>query len=131
IPIHPPEKPHADAYDLDVQTLVAADQLGYDEAWLGEHFTSGWENIPAPDLLIAAALQQTERIRLGTGVACLPNHNPVVLAHRIAQLDQMAKARLNFGIGSGGFPGDFELFAVDPSQGDHRRITRSVIDHVL
>ena len=48
MPMHPPEKPHADAYDLDVQTLVAADQLGYDEAWLGEHFTSGWENIPAP-----------------------------------------------------------------------------------
>jgi alkanesulfonate monooxygenase SsuD/methylene tetrahydromethanopterin reductase-like flavin-dependent oxidoreductase (luciferase family) len=63
MPMHPPEKPHADAYDLDVQTLVAADRLGYDEAWVGEHFTSGWENIPAPDLILAAALQHTEHIR--------------------------------------------------------------------
>src|ERR1700694_1530960 len=147
IPIHPPEKPHADAYDLDVQTLVAADKLGYEEAWLGEHFTSGWENIPAPDLILAAARHHTTRLRLGTGVACLPNHNPVVLAHRIAQLDQMARGRFNFGIGSGGFsgdvglfcvlrgsagvPGDFDLFEIDVASGEHRRVTREVIDAVL
>lgn len=131
MPMHPPGKLHADSYQLDLETLRLADELGYDEAWIGEHFTSGWENIPAPDLLIAAALQQTSRIRLGTGVACLPNHNPVVLAHRIAQLDHMARGRLNFGIGSGGFPGDFELFGVDPIAGEHRTITRQVIDLVL
>lgn len=131
MPMHPPEKPHADAYELDLQTLVAADQLGYAEAWLGEHFTSGWENIPAPDLILAAALQRTSRIRLGTGVACLPNHNPVVLAHRIAQLDQMARGRFNFGIGSGGFPGDFDLFEIDVAAGEHRSVTREVIDLVL
>jgi alkanesulfonate monooxygenase SsuD/methylene tetrahydromethanopterin reductase-like flavin-dependent oxidoreductase (luciferase family) len=131
MPMHPPEKPHADAYELDVRTLVAADRLGYDEAWVGEHFTSGWENIPAPDLILAAALQHTQRIRLGTGVACLPNHNPVVLAHRIAQLDQMARGRFNFGIGSGGFPGDFDLFEIDVAGGEHRRVTREVIDVVL
>jgi alkanesulfonate monooxygenase SsuD/methylene tetrahydromethanopterin reductase-like flavin-dependent oxidoreductase (luciferase family) len=131
MPMHPPEKPHADAYDLDIETLVVADRLGYAEAWVGEHFTSGWENIPAPDLILAAALQRTANIRLGTGVACLPNHNPVVLAHRIAQLDQMARGRLNFGIGSGGFPGDFDLFEIDVANGEHRRITREVIDLVL
>jgi alkanesulfonate monooxygenase SsuD/methylene tetrahydromethanopterin reductase-like flavin-dependent oxidoreductase (luciferase family) len=131
MPMHPPEKPHADAYDLDLQMLVAADRLGYEEAWLGEHFTSGWENIPAPDLIIAAALQRTERIRLGTGVACLPNHNPVVLAHRIAQLDQMARGRFNFGIGSGGFPGDFQLFELDLTTGEHRTLTREIIDLTL
>jgi alkanesulfonate monooxygenase SsuD/methylene tetrahydromethanopterin reductase-like flavin-dependent oxidoreductase (luciferase family) len=131
MPMHPPEKAHADAYELDVETLVAADRLGYAEAWVGEHFTSGWENVPAPDLILAAALQRTRRIRLGTGVACLPNHNPVVLAHRIAQLDQMARGRFNFGIGSGGFPGDFDLFEIDVSAGEHRRVTREVIDLVL
>jgi alkanesulfonate monooxygenase SsuD/methylene tetrahydromethanopterin reductase-like flavin-dependent oxidoreductase (luciferase family) len=131
MPMHPPEKPHADGYALDIETLVVADQLGYVEAWLGEHFTSGWENIPAPDLILAAALQRTSRIRLGTGVACLPNHNPVVLAHRIAQLDHMARGRFNFGIGSGGFPGDFDLFEIDLPAGEHRRVTREVIDLVL
>lgn len=131
MPMHPPEKAHADAYERDIETLVAADRLGYAEAWVGEHFTSGWENIPAPELILAAALQRTRTIRLGTGVACLPNHNPVVLAHRIAQLDQMARGRFNFGIGSGGFPGDFDLFEIDLAAAEHRRITREVIDLVL
>ncbi len=131
MPMHPPGKPHAQSYDVDLETLIWADELGFDEAWIGEHFTSQWENIPAPDLMIAAALQRTRRIRLGTGVACLPNHHPVVLAHRIAQLDQMAKGRFNFGIGSGGFPGDFELFRIDLTNGEHRTITREAIDLVL
>jgi alkanesulfonate monooxygenase SsuD/methylene tetrahydromethanopterin reductase-like flavin-dependent oxidoreductase (luciferase family) len=131
MPMHPPERPHADAYEHDIQTLVAADSLGYAEAWVGEHFTSGWENIPAPDLILAAAARHTQNIRLGTGVACLPNHHPAVLAHRIAQLDQMLRGRFNFGIGSGGFPGDFDLFEIDLASGEHRRITRQVIDMVL
>ena len=124
MPMHPPAKPHAAGYDTDLETLITADNLGYDEAWIGEHFTSAWENIPAPDLIIAAALRETRRMRLGTGVSCLPNHHPVVLAHRIAQLDQMARGRFNFGIGTGGFPGDFTLFEVDNVAGEQYELTR-------
>jgi alkanesulfonate monooxygenase SsuD/methylene tetrahydromethanopterin reductase-like flavin-dependent oxidoreductase (luciferase family) len=131
MPMHPPAKPHAAGYDTDLETLITADNLGYDEAWIGEHFTSAWENIPAPDLMIAAALQRTRNIRLGTGVNCLPNHNPAVLAHRIAQLDQMAKGRFNWGIGTGGFPGDFVLFDYTPEGGQNRQITRDAVDLVL
>ena len=52
---------------------------------------------PRPDIFIAAALQRTERIKLGTGVSCLPNHNPFHLAHRIAMLDQLARGRFHVG----------------------------------
>ncbi len=131
MPMHPPSTPHADAYDTDMETLVLADTLGYDEAWIGEHFTSAWENIPAPDIFIGAALQRTKNIRLGTGVSCLPNHNPAVLAHRVAQLDQMARGRFNWGIGTGGFPGDFTLFDYTPEGGQARRITQDTVDLVL
>jgi alkanesulfonate monooxygenase SsuD/methylene tetrahydromethanopterin reductase-like flavin-dependent oxidoreductase (luciferase family) len=68
---------------------------------------------------------------LATGVSCLPNHNPLMLAQRIAQLDQMARGRFYWGVGSGGFPGDFELFGVDPKSGEQREITRAVLDLVL
>jgi alkanesulfonate monooxygenase SsuD/methylene tetrahydromethanopterin reductase-like flavin-dependent oxidoreductase (luciferase family) len=50
---------------------------------------------------------------------------------RIAQLDQMARGRLNFGIGSGGFPGDFQLFQLDVASGEHRTLTREIIDLTL
>ena len=100
-------------YDDDLAQLVLLDRLGYEEAWIGEHFTAQWENIPCPDLFIARALGVTARMKLATGVSCLPNHDPLMLAQRIAQLDQMARGRFYWGVGSGGFPGDFELFEVD------------------
>lgn len=84
-----------------------------------------------PDLFIARALGLTRRMKLATGVSCLPNHNPLMLARRIAQLDQMARGRFYWGVGSGGFPGDFELFGVDPKSGAQREITRAVLDLVL
>ena len=40
IPMHPPEKPLAQAFDEDIDVLVRADALGYHEAGIGEHFTS-------------------------------------------------------------------------------------------
>src|SRR2546428_8024487 len=90
-----------------------------------------WENIPCPDRFIARALGGTRTMKLATGVSCLPNHDPLMLAQRIAQLDQMARGRFYWGVGSGGFPGDFELFGVDPKSGQQREITRAVLDLIL
>jgi alkanesulfonate monooxygenase SsuD/methylene tetrahydromethanopterin reductase-like flavin-dependent oxidoreductase (luciferase family) len=131
MPLHPPGADPARTMADDLEQIVTLDRLGYAEAWVGEHFTSVWENIPCPDLFLAQALARTTNIRLGTGVSCLPNHTPVMLAHRIAQLDQMARGRFNWGIGAGGFPGDFELFDVDDKQGESRRLTREILDEVL
>jgi alkanesulfonate monooxygenase SsuD/methylene tetrahydromethanopterin reductase-like flavin-dependent oxidoreductase (luciferase family) len=131
MPLHLPGSDPAETLELDLRQVERLDRLGYAEAWIGEHFTAEWENIPAPDMFIAAALQRTERIKFGTGVSCMPNHNPFHLAHRIAQLDQMARGRFLFGVGSGGFPGDFEVVGVDPKTGVQRAITTEVIDAVL
>ena len=83
MPLHPSYRAIADCYDRDIDQLVLADKLGFDEAWLGEHFTEKWENAPSPDLLIAKALGLTQRIRFGTGVTLLAMHEPVYLAHRV------------------------------------------------
>src|SRR5215471_20784451 len=131
MPLHPPGAEPAQTMDDDLEQLVTLDRLGFEEAWIGEHFTAEWENIPCPDLFIAKALALTRTIRLGTGVSCLPNHNPLMLAQRIAQLDQMARGRFAWGIGAGGFPGDFELFDVDVEHGEGRRLTREVLNEVL
>ncbi len=131
MPLHPPGSDPAKTIRDDLDQLVVLDELGFTEAWIGEHFTSAWENIPAPDLLIAQALPLTKNIKLCTGVNCMPNHNPVVLAHRIAQLDNMARGRFMWGVGSGGFPGDFELFDVDPRSGLQRTITHDAIEEIV
>lgn len=114
MPLHPSYRPLADCYDRDIDQLVAADKLGFSEAWLGEHFTEKWENAPAPDLLIAKALALTDRITLGTGVTLLGMHEPAYLAHRLAMLDHMARGRFQWGIGLGGIPTDMALMGLDP-----------------
>ena len=131
MPLHPPGSKWSNTLQNDLQQILLLDELGYDEAWIGEHFTAEWENIPAPDQFIAMALALTDNIKLGTGVTCMPNHNPFTIAHRIAQLDNLAKGRFQWGIGSGGFPGDFTVFGVDPSKGEHREITKKALDIIL
>ena len=133
MPLHPPGANFTETLKSDLQQIVALDELGYDEAWIGEHFTSEWENIPSPELFIAQAIALTKNIRLGTGVSCMPNHNPFVLAHRIAQLDHMAEGRFNWGIGTGSFPGDMQVFGYYGEQAtvDPGAYTRASLDTIL
>jgi alkanesulfonate monooxygenase SsuD/methylene tetrahydromethanopterin reductase-like flavin-dependent oxidoreductase (luciferase family) len=131
MPLHPPGADPAQTMEEDLDQLVVLERIGFEEAWIGEHFTAMWENIPCPDLFIAKALAVTRTMKLGTGVSCLPNHNPLMLAQRIAQLDQMARGRFYWGVGSGGFPGDFELFGINPQAGEQREVTRAVLDLIL
>jgi alkanesulfonate monooxygenase SsuD/methylene tetrahydromethanopterin reductase-like flavin-dependent oxidoreductase (luciferase family) len=123
--------PKHEAFQRDIDLLARADRLGLSEAWIGEHYASVWESVPAPDLLIARALGETSQIKFGTGVACLPHHNPLELAHRIAYLDHLAQGRLLFGIGPGGLMVDHELFCIDTEHDEHRQLTEATIDAVL
>src|SRR5438552_16679770 len=102
MPLPPPHRAFADGYERDVDQIVLADQLGFREAWIGEHLTERWENAPAPDLLIAQALKLTKTVRLATGVTRLALHHPVYLAPRLAMLDHMARARVRGGSGGPG-----------------------------
>ena len=56
----------------DLELIEHLDRLGYDEAWVGEHHSAGFEIIASPELFIAAAVERTKRIRLGTGVSRCP-----------------------------------------------------------
>jgi alkanesulfonate monooxygenase SsuD/methylene tetrahydromethanopterin reductase-like flavin-dependent oxidoreductase (luciferase family) len=132
MPLHPPHRAFADAYDRDIDQIVLADQLGFREVWVGEHLTERWENAPAPDLLLAKALALTTRVMLGTGVTLLALHNPVYLAHRLAMLDHMARGRFQWGIGGGAIPTDLSLFGLDPTNSSAVRArSAEVLDVVL
>ena len=131
MPLHPPGAELSQTLDDDQKQLIFLDELGFSEAWIGEHFTAGWENISAPDLLIAKAIPLTSNIIFGTGVSCLPQHDPFVLAHRIAVLDHIAKGRFYWGIGAGSFIGDFDAFGIDAGSGEQRTLTNESLDFIL
>src|SRR5206468_600724 len=108
-----------------------ADELGFSEAWIGEHHTAPWEPHPAPDLLVAQALLQTTRMRIGPGGFLMPYHHPGELANRVAMLDHLAQGRLNFGVAASGLPSDWAMFNVDGTTGQHREMTRESLEIIL
>ena len=129
IPPHtPPDEHPALVLEEDMDRVIWLDKLGYDEAWIGEHFTAPWEPNPAPDLLIAQALLQTERIKLCPGAHLLPYHHPIELAHRVAFLDHIAQGRYMLGVGISALPTDHDLFGIDAGGGTNRRMTFESLD---
>jgi len=114
-PFHPLEENPTLALERDMELVEHLDRLNYHEAWIGEHHSGGYEIIPCPELFVAAALQRTRHIRLGTGVVSLPYHNPFTLASRMSQLDHMARGRAMFGVGPGSLVHDAAKLAIQPA----------------
>ncbi|MGW6353987.1 LLM class flavin-dependent oxidoreductase [Streptomyces sp. NPDC055092] len=98
----------------DLDLVRHLDALGYDEAWIGEHHSAGYETVASPEVFIAAAAELTQRIRLGTGVNSLPYHHPLILADRLLQLDHQTMGRVMFGAGPGQLASDAFMMGIDP-----------------
>ena len=112
-PFHPTHENPDLALRRDFELVEWLDQLGYDEAWIGEHHSAGYEIIASPELFIAAAAERTRHIMLGTGVSSLPYHHPLMLADRINQLDHQTRGRAIFGVGPGALPSDAFMMGID------------------
>ena len=113
-PFHPLEENPTLALERDLELVQHMDKLGYDEAWIGEHHSAGFEIIASPELFIATAAERTKHIRLGTGVSSLPYHHPLMLADRINQLDHITRGRVMFGVGPGALASDAFMMGIAP-----------------
>jgi len=113
-PFHPTDEDPTLAIRRDLELVEWLDKLGYEEAWIGEHHSAGFEIISSPELFIAAAAERTKRIRLGTGVVSLPYHNPLMVANRMIQLDHMTMGRVMFGVGPGLLASDAMMLGIEP-----------------
>jgi limonene 1,2-monooxygenase len=115
-PFHPLDENPTLAIERDLELVQLMDRLAYDEAWIGEHHSAGFEIIASPEVFIAAAAERTKHIRLGTGVSSLPYHHPLILADRINQLDHMTRGRTMFGVGPGALPSDAFMMGIAPAK---------------
>src|SRR5579884_598794 len=113
-PFHPVGQNPTLALERDMELIVRLDELGYDEAWVGEHHSAGYEIIASPEVFIAAVAQRTKNIRLGTGVSSLPYHHPLMLADRMVLLDHLTRGRVMLGVGPGALPSDAFMMGIDP-----------------
>lgn len=96
-------------YDALVESIVAAEELGYDSVWIGQHHFSPEDGgVPSPLVVLAAAAARTKRIHLGTAVVALPFEHPIRLAEDLAVLDEISAGRVQVGLG--GARGDLQAF---------------------
>lgn len=115
-----------------VELVQAGEEAGFESAWTVEHtvvpagyesaypyspdgkMAGGKDDFPLPDPLIwmAYVAAATTRIKLGTGILILPQHNPVVTAKQVATLDHMSGGRTLLGIGVGWMREEFDALGV-------------------
>lgn len=120
-PVHHPSEDPSAALERDLGLIELLDRLGYSQAWIGEHHSTGWENVAAPEVLIAAAAERTSDIRFGTGVLQAGLHHPLVALDRMIFLDHLTRGRVDFGIGvGGGIPSDLAVFGLSAEQAGRR-----------
>ena len=111
-PFHPVGQNPTLALHRDLELIEHLDRLGFDEAWIGEHHSAGYEIIASPEVFIAHVAARTTHIKLGTGVSSLPYHHPLMLADRIVLLDHLTKGRMMFGVGPGALPSDAFMMGI-------------------
>jgi len=112
-PFHPVGQNPTLALRRDLELIEHLDRLGFDEAWIGEHHSAGYEIIASPEVFIATAAERTRHIRLGTGVSSLPYHHPLMLADRMVLLDHLTGGRVMLGVGPGALPSDAYMMGID------------------
>tara|TARA_Y100001970_G_C14225409_1_gene855347 strand:- start:1703 stop:2860 length:1158 start_codon:yes stop_codon:yes gene_type:complete len=128
-PHHPLNENPTLALERDLQLIELLDHLDFDEAWVGEHHSGGFEIISAPEIFLAAAAERTKYIRLGTGVKSLPFYHPFLVADELVQLDHMTRGRVMFGAGPGALPTDAYQMGIDPK--DQRRMMDEALNAIV
>lgn len=112
-PFHPVGQNPTLVLERDLELVCALDRLGYDEAWIGEHHSAGYETIGSPEIFMAVVAERTRHIRLGTGVSSLPYHHPLMLLDRMVLLDHLTRGRVMLGCGPGSLPSDAWMLGID------------------
>lgn len=129
MPLHPVSKSYDVMLQENIDAFLLADELGFAEAWCGEHYSTSTEPIPSPMMFYANLAPRTKQITFCTGVTCLPHYHPAIIAGHAALFDHLVQGRFIFGIGPGGLQSDFELF--DTFNKDRSAMVRESIDMIL
>jgi limonene 1,2-monooxygenase len=131
-PMHYANQNPTRAIHRDLEMIQYAEELGFREAWIGEHHSGGSEIIGPSEIFIAAAIERTKRIRIGTGVVSLPYHHPFHVAERAVFLDHLSMGRTMMGVGPGSLPTDAAMLGIPWSETRKRMIESfEAVHHLL
>jgi alkanesulfonate monooxygenase SsuD/methylene tetrahydromethanopterin reductase-like flavin-dependent oxidoreductase (luciferase family) len=116
------------AYDEMLEQIEYAEHLGFDTVWLAEHHGSTYGSMPSGAVMAAAVAQRTKFIRIGIAVNILPFNNPVRMAEDYAMVDVLSNGRLDYGVGRGYQPSEFEMLGLGARQGESRALFQESLE---
>ena len=130
MPLHPAGRPMHEYLAEDTEKALLLDRLGYDELFIGEHYSAATEPYPSPMMFAASLLPRTERLVFGTGVINAPLHHPAMIAAEAAQFDHLSKGRFILGIGTGSTPTDIEMMGAPTDPAERGRMLAEAIETI-
>jgi alkanesulfonate monooxygenase SsuD/methylene tetrahydromethanopterin reductase-like flavin-dependent oxidoreductase (luciferase family) len=105
-PFVSPARSPREVFEWAVKSAIIADQAKCSEYWIGEHSTLSWESVPNPELVIAAAADQTTQLKIGPLAHLLPYYHPATLAIQTSWMSHILKGRYQLGVATGAYASD-------------------------
>ena len=110
------------SYDSIRAITLETERDGFDSIWLADHLMYRAEGQPTRGIwecwtMLSALAEATDRIEIGTLVACTSFRNPAILAKMATAADEVSNGRLTFGVGAGWNDPEYRAFGLPV---DHR-----------
>jgi alkanesulfonate monooxygenase SsuD/methylene tetrahydromethanopterin reductase-like flavin-dependent oxidoreductase (luciferase family) len=129
MPVHPMHRSWVETLKEDREAIILADQLGFHDAFMGEHLTDACENITNSMMFQASLIPATKRIKLATGTSNLTQMHPVLIAVQAAMFDHLSEGRFILGVSPGALTSDAE--ALGTLDEDRNKMFAEAIDVIL
>jgi len=129
MPVHPLHRNYTETLKEDRNAIIFCDELGFHDAFMGEHLTDKAENITSSMLFHATLIHSTKQIKLATGTTNLSHLHPVLVATHAAMFDHLAEGRFIMGISPGALTSDAEALGILDE--DRNQIFAEAIDVIL
>lgn len=131
MPLHPWQRDAVTTLQEDREAIIFADQLGFYDAFVGEHLTDAAENVTNSFIFLATLIPETKQIKLGTGTSNLSHTHPTLIAAHAAMFDHLSKGRFIFGISPGALSSDAEALGMPLGQDERNKLFAESIDVIL
>lgn len=129
MPVHPLHRNYTETLEEDRQAVILADELGFHDAFIGEHITDKAESITNSMIFQATLIHSTKQIKLATGTTNLSHTHPVLVATHAAMLDHLAQGRFILGVSPGALRSDAEALGILDE--DRNQLFAEAIDVIL
>jgi alkanesulfonate monooxygenase SsuD/methylene tetrahydromethanopterin reductase-like flavin-dependent oxidoreductase (luciferase family) len=103
-------------YESRIRLLRRAEEAGITGYHVAEHHGHSLCMAPSQAVWLSAVARETQLLRVGTLVTCLPLHHPLRVAQEVCMLDQISRGRFDFGVGKGVSPFEHTIFEHDPAE---------------